>query len=53
MWGGGRMFELIKIPKPFQARLGEGRKLSVDNADSVVSFLVCLVLMKRQSRVLG
>ena len=47
------MFELIKIPNPFQTILGVGRKLSVDNADSVVSFLVCLVLMKRQSRVFG
>ena len=47
------MLDFVKIPNPFQAILGVGRRLSVENADSVVSFLVYLVLMNRQSRVSG
>ena len=50
---GSRMFDFVKIPNPFQAILGVGRRLSVENTDSVVAFLVCLVLMKSRVGILG
>ena len=50
---GSRMFNLVKIPNPLRAILASSRRLSVENGDIVLSFLMCLVLMKRQSRVFG
>ena len=35
---GSRVFDVVKIPNPFQAILGSGRILSLENGDSVVSF---------------
>ena len=35
------MFDFVKIPNTFQAILGVGRMLSVETADSVVSFMLC------------